>query len=77
MGDGQIDFKTIFSKLSQYGFDGWAVMEWECCIKDAMQGAREGAPFIQKHIIEVTEVAFDDFAGGNADEKLNKKICGI
>jgi len=77
LGDGQIDFKTIFSKLSQYGFDGWAVMEWECCIKDAMQGAREGAPFIQKHIIEVTEVAFDDFAGGGADEKLNKKICGL
>jgi sugar phosphate isomerase/epimerase len=32
-GDGQVDFKTIFSKLAQYDFKGWAVMEWECCIK--------------------------------------------
>ena len=25
----------------------WAVLEWECCFKDAAQGAAEGAPFIQ------------------------------
>ena len=31
---------------TQYGFDGWAVLEWECCIKDSEQGAAEGAPFI-------------------------------
>ncbi len=77
LGDGQIDFKTIFSKLTQYGFDGWAVLEWECCIKDGEQGAKEGAIFIQDHIIKVTERAFDDFAGGKADEKLNKKIIGL
>ncbi len=76
-GDGQVNFKSIFSKLSQYDYDGWAVMEWECCIKSPEQGAREGAPFIQKHIIEVTEKAFDDFAGGQSDETLNKRILGV
>ncbi|MEM6316618.1 MAG: sugar phosphate isomerase/epimerase [Bacteroidota bacterium] len=77
LGDGQVDFRSIFSKLSQYDYDGWAVLEWECCIKDADQGAREGAPFIADHIIKVTEKAFDDFAGGEPDEKLNRKIIGI
>lgn len=77
LGDGQVDFKSIFSKLSQYNYDGWAVLEWECCIKSAEQGAREGAPFIQQHIIEVTEKAFDDFAGGETDDEANKKILGL
>lgn len=77
LGDGQVDFKSIFSKLSQYNYDGWAVLEWECCIKSPEQGAAEGAPFIQSHIINVTEKAFDDFAGGAPDEKLNRKILGI
>ncbi|MBO6523301.1 MAG: sugar phosphate isomerase/epimerase [Balneolaceae bacterium] len=77
LGDGQVDFAAIFSKLSQYGFDGWAVMEWECCIKSPQQGAEEGAPFIDAHIINVTEKAFDDFAGGDVDEATNKKILGI
>ena len=77
LGDGQVDFKSIFSKLSQYGFDGWAVLEWECCIKSSEQGAAEGAPFIQQHIIEVTEKAFDDFAGGETDQALLNKIMGL
>lgn len=78
LGDGQVDFAGIFSKLSQYDYDGWAVLEWECCIKSPEQGAAEGAPFIKKHIINVTEKTFDDFAGGGgADEKLNRKILGI
>lgn len=76
-GDGQVDFVSIFSKLSQYGYDGWAVLEWECCIKSAMQGAEEGAPFIADHIIQVTDRAFDDFAGIHPDEALNKKILGL
>ncbi|MEJ2004982.1 MAG: sugar phosphate isomerase/epimerase, partial [Cyclobacteriaceae bacterium] len=77
LGDGQVDFSAIFSKLSQYGFDGWAVMEWECAIKSPEQGAREGAPFIASHIIEVTGKAFDDFAGTGPDDELNKKILGL
>jgi sugar phosphate isomerase/epimerase len=77
LGDGQVDFKGIFSKLSQYDYYSWAVLEWECCIKSPEQGAREGAPFIQNHIIEVTEKAFDDFADGGTDESLNKKTLGL
>lgn len=77
LGDGHVDFKSIFSKLSQYGYDGWAVMEWECCIKSPEQGALEGAPFIQSHIIEVTQKAFDDFAGASVDSGLLKRILGL
>ncbi|MGY6521978.1 MAG: sugar phosphate isomerase/epimerase family protein [Mongoliitalea sp.] len=77
LGDGQVDFGAIFSKLSQYNYDGWAVLEWECAIKHPEQGAEEGAPFIQDHIIRVTEKAFDDFAGTGADESFNKRILGI
>ena|ERR1043165_962933 len=76
-GDGQVDFKTIFSKLTQYNFPGWAVMEWECCLKHPEDGAREGAEFIKKNIIRVTEKAFDDFAGQASDQKFNRKILGI
>lgn len=76
-GDGQVDFKKIFSKLTQYGYDGWAVMEWECCIKHPEDGAREGAAFINNHIIRVTEKAFDDFAAVDTDENLNRKILGL
>jgi sugar phosphate isomerase/epimerase len=77
LGDGQVDFGAIFSKLTQHGFNGWAVMEWECCLKHPQQGAAEGAPFIAKHIIRVADKAFDDFASAGKDQKLNKKILGI
>ncbi len=76
-GDGQVDFKSIFSKLSQYGFEGWAVLEWECCIKSPEQGATEGAKFITDHIIEFTEKSFDDFAGAEIDKEQIKKILGL
>lgn len=77
LGDGQVDFGAIFSKLSQYDYDGWAVLEWECCIKSPEQGAEEGAQFIADHIIQVTEKAFDDFAGAGSDEAFNRKVLGI
>ncbi len=77
LGDGQVDFAGIFSKLAQYGYDSWAVLEWECAIKSSAQGAAEGAPFIASHIIEVTDVAFDDFAGGSTDKAALKKMMGI
>ena len=77
LGDGQIDFKSIFSKLTQYGFDGWAVLEWECCIKSNEQGAKEGSKFISDHIIEVTKKTFDDFADSGSDEKGIKRILGL
>lgn len=77
LGDGQVDFPAIFSKMATNDFDGWAVLEWECAIKHPEQGAAEGAPFIANHIIRVTEHAFDDFAAGGADRALNKKLMGI
>ena len=76
-GDGQIDFKTIFTKLTEYSCDVWAVMEWECCVKSPEQGAREGAAFIKNHIIEATEKTFDDFAGGDIDQTQLKDILNI
>ena len=77
LGDGQVDFKSIFSKLSQYDFNGWAVLEWECCIKSPQQGAEEGSKFISDHIIDVTEKAFDDFADSGMDQDTNKRLLGI
>ncbi len=77
LGDGQVNFKKIFSKLAQYGYPGWAVLEWECCIKHPEQGAAEGAKFIKDHIIRVTDKAFDDFAATQKNSRLNKKILGI
>ena len=77
LGDGQIDFHSIFSKMAQYDYPGWAVLEWECCLKHPEQGAAEGAPFIRKHIIRVTEHAFDDFVGGGADAARNRRILGL
>jgi sugar phosphate isomerase/epimerase len=77
LGDGQVDFKSIFSKLSQYDFDGWAILEWECCIKSPEQGAKEGSKFIKDHIIEVSEKAFDDFASGETDQKHINDILGL
>jgi len=77
LGDGQVDFAAIFSKLAQYDFDGWAVLEWECCLKHAEDGAGEGAQFISDHIIRVADRAFDDFAGSGADQAANRKMLGI
>jgi sugar phosphate isomerase/epimerase len=77
LGDGQVDFSAIFSKLAQYDYDGWAVLEWECCLKHPEDGAREGAEFIAANIIRVTEKAFDDFASGGTDEAMNRKMLGL
>ena len=77
LGDGQVDFRGIFSRLSRYGFDGWAVLEWECCVKSSEQGAREGAPFIAEHIIQVADRAFDDFAGVSADKAMIADLLGL
>jgi len=77
LGDGQVDFGAIFSKMAAYDFPGWAVMEWECCLKNAEDGAFEGAAFIRDHIVRVTGKSFDDFAGGGVDESLNQQILGL
>ena len=77
LGDGQVDFTRVFTLLTEAGYSSWAVLEWECCVKSPEQGAAEAAPFIARHIIETTEVAFDDFAGGQADLARNRKILGL
>jgi sugar phosphate isomerase/epimerase len=77
LGDGQVDFKAIFSKMAQYDFPGWAVLEWECALKHPEDGAREGAVFIRDHIIRVAERAFDDFAGSGASREQLRGVLGI
>jgi sugar phosphate isomerase/epimerase len=77
LGDGQIDFKAIFSKMAQYDFDGWAVLEWECALKHPEDGAREGAVFIRDHIIRVGERAFDDFADSGASREQVRGVLGL
>jgi len=77
LGDGQVDFRAIFSKLTAIGFDGWAVVEWECAIKHPEDGAREGAAFVRDHIIRPTEVAFDDFAAAETDRAANRSMLGV
>jgi sugar phosphate isomerase/epimerase len=77
LGDGQVDFKQVFTRLTANGYSSWAVLEWECCYKDAAQGAAEGAPFIASHLIEVPKRAFDDFAGAATDTARNRRILGL
>jgi sugar phosphate isomerase/epimerase len=77
LGDGQVDFGAIFSKMTEYDFPGWAVYEWECCMKHPEDGAREGAEFIRRHIIRVTDKVFDDFAGAKGDRASNRAMLGL
>lgn len=77
LGDGQVDFGAVFSKMTANNFDGWAVVEWECALKHPEDGAREGAEFVAAHIIRVTEKAFDDFAGSGTDQAANRRMLGL
>ncbi|MEO0330606.1 MAG: sugar phosphate isomerase/epimerase family protein [Bacteroidota bacterium] len=77
LGDGQVAFSRVFSLLTEHGYDGWAILEWECCVKSPEQGAREGAPFIHRHLIEATSQAFDDFAKSETNQTMNREILGL
>lgn len=77
LGDGQVNFSAIFSKMAEYDFPGWAVYEWECCMKHPEDGAREGAAFIRDHIIRITDKVFDDFAGARGDSASNRAMLGL
>ncbi len=77
LGDGDVDFGQVFTRLTAAGYSSWAVLEWECCYKDSVQGATEGAPFIEAHLIDVPSKAFDDFAGAATDAKRNRRILGL
>ena len=76
LGDGQVDFQRIFTLLTEQDFRGWAIMEWECCVKSPEQGAREGAAFIRRHLIETTTKSFDDFAS-SPTSGLNRSMLGL
>lgn len=77
LGDGQVDFTRVFTLLTEAGYDGWAVLEWECCVKSSAQGAAEGAPFIARHLIQTDNVAFDDFARSPSNAELNRQVLGL
>ncbi|MBW8755521.1 MAG: sugar phosphate isomerase/epimerase, partial [Sphingomonadales bacterium] len=77
LGDGQVDFTGIFTKLTHYDYAGWAVLEWECAYKHSEQGAAEGAPFIARHMIRKADKAFDDFAGSGTDMALVRDVLGL
>jgi len=77
LGDGQVDFKQVFTRLTAAGYSSWAVLEWECCYKDSVQGAAEGAGFIQSMLIDVPKKAFDDFAGAASDSARNRRLLGV
>ena len=77
LGDGQVDFRAVFSKMAANDFDGWAVVEWECALKHPEDGAREGAAFVADHMIRPTDKAFDDFASGGADHAANRRMLGL
>lgn len=77
LGDGDIDFGAVFSKLAEIDYQGWAVVEWECCIKHPDDGAREGAAFVRDHMIRVQERAFDaNMREAGADEAFNQAVLG-
>jgi len=77
LGDGQIDFGGIFTRLTHHDYQGWAVLEWECAYKHPEQGAAEGAPFIARHMIRKADKAFDDFAGTGSDTAFVRQVLGL
>src|SRR2546423_1057694 len=77
LGDGQVGFSAIFSKLTQYDFEGWAVLEWECSIKSAEQGAAEGAPYIAHHIIQAASSTVDDLPKSGANQAATRRMPAL
>ena len=63
--------------LTQYDYAGWASLEWECCLKHADDGAREGAQFIRDHIIRVQSREFDAGMKGQGSTARNRNILGL
>ena len=77
-GDGEIDFSAIFATLAEVDYAGWAVVEWECCIKHPDQGAAEGADLVRRHVIQVQERAFDaNMQAEGVDRARNRAALGL
>ncbi|KAH8812514.1 xylose isomerase-like protein [Xylogone sp. PMI_703] len=77
LGDGQVQFKGIFTRLVKYGYNGWAILESECAFKDKIACAAEGVKFIESHIFPVAETSFDDFAASQISNDSIDKLLGI
>ena len=77
LGDGDIDFRGVFDRLTRHGYDGWAVLEWECCLKNPLDGAAEGARFIADHIIRVAERPFDAGMRGARPPEVIDRMLGL
>jgi len=77
LGDGQVDFRGIFSRLAATGYQGWCVLEWECCLKRKEDGAAEGAPFIARHMIATTDKPFDAALRRPLAPGMAERILGI
>jgi sugar phosphate isomerase/epimerase len=77
LGDGQVDFRGVFSRLTAARYDGWCVLEWECCLKRKEDGAREGAPFIARHMIATAPKPFDAALRRPLPEEAARRILGI
>lgn len=76
-GDRQIDFRTIFSRLTAYGYVGCAALAWECYFRKCRDGAREGAAFIRGHIIRVTDRSFDAANRAEWDSAQSAAVHGL
>ena len=77
LGDGQIDFAAIFSRLAYHGYAGWAVVEWECYIKHPEDGAREAVGFVERHLLRATDSPFDAAMRPQSDAGRNRRIMGL
>jgi sugar phosphate isomerase/epimerase len=77
LGDGQVDFRGVFSRLAAARYAGWCVLEWECCLKRKEDGAAEGAPFIRRHMIATTPSPFDAALRRPVDRAAANRILGI
>jgi sugar phosphate isomerase/epimerase len=77
LGDGQVDFRGIFSRLAAAGYQGWCVLEWECCLKRKQDGAAEGAPFIARHMIATTDRPFDAALRRPLPPGVAERILGL
>jgi len=75
-GRRQVNFKAIFSKLTQYHIR-WRCSCGNCCLSTRGRRPAEGAKVIADHIIRVTDKAFDDFAGAGADVAANRRMLGV
>ncbi len=65
--DGLVDSSRIVRPLTEYGDQGDATVAWHHCLGDEQEGADEGAPFIERPMIQSPASAFGAVSGGKFD----------